>query len=55
MRSLLAQLGYFPPLGRSSLPELIHWIAGTIPKLAYSSLFGLANILLAQAEQPVWI
>ena len=53
LRSLLAQLGYFPPLGRSSLPELLHWIAVAIPGVAYSCLFGLANILLAQTETPI--
>ncbi len=53
LRSLLGQLGYFPPLGRSSLPELLVWIAAAIPGLAFSSLFGLANILLAQTETPV--
>ena len=55
LRSLLAQLGYFPPLGRSSLPDLIYWIIEAIPGVAYSCLFGLANILLGQAERPVWI
>ncbi len=53
LRSLLAQLGYFPPLARSSLPDLLHWIAATVPGVAFSSLFGLANILLAQTETPV--
>ena len=55
MRSLLARLGHFPPLGRSSLPDLIHEIPLAIPGVAYSCLFGLANILLGQAERPVWI
>jgi hypothetical protein len=55
LRSLLAQLGHFPPLGRSSLPDLIHEIALAIPGVAYSCLFGLANMLLGQAERPVWI
>lgn len=55
LRSLLGQLGHFPPLGRSSLPELLHEITGAIPGLAFSSLFGLANILLTGTETPVWI
>ena len=55
LRSLLAQLGHFPPLGRSSLPDLLHEIPLAIPGVAYSCLFGLANILLGQAERPVWI
>lgn len=55
LRSLLAQLGYFPPLGRSALFELLHWIVRSIPGLAYSNLLGLANILLSQTETPVRI
>lgn len=55
LRSLLGQLGYFPPLGRSSLPDLLHWIAAAIPGVAFSSLFGLANILLAKTKTPVWV
>jgi len=55
LRSLLAQLGCFPPLSRSSLPDLLHWLAETVSGTAFSSLFGLANILLAKAETPVWL
>ncbi len=55
LRSLLGQLGYFPPLGRSSLPDLLQWIAETVCGAAFSSLFGLANILLAQTETPVQV
>lgn len=50
LRSLLGQLGYFPPLGRSSLPDLLHWIVERVSDIAFSCLFGLANILLAQTE-----
>lgn len=55
LRSLLGQWGYFPPLGRSSLPELLSWAVAVIPGLAFSCLFGLANILLGQAETPAWV
>ena len=55
LRSLLAQLGYFPPLGRSSLPDLLFWIAENISGKTHSCLFGLANILLAKAEEPAWV
>lgn len=55
LRSLLSQLGYFPPLGRSSLPDLLHWFAETVPGMAFSCLFGLANILLTGTETPVWV
>lgn len=55
LRSLLAQIGYYPPLGRSSFFELLRWIVSLKPGLAYSNLFGLANILLTQTETPAWI
>jgi hypothetical protein len=57
LRSLLAQWGRYPSLGRSSLPNLTQACEETMnrPGIMSSGEFGKINILLVQAGLPVWI
>lgn len=55
LRSLLAQWGRFPPLGRSSLEDLAGLCVEAAGAMAFSCLFGLANILLCLVGLPVWL
>jgi len=55
LRSLLARWGRFPPLGRSSLKDLTGSCLEAAGSMAFSCLFGLADILLGLVGLPVWL